>query len=78
MYSVLAFASLCLFFLCAGLLDLFLGLEEPDSSEISELLLELSELELGGDLWLLNFRVWRLFWEVKGVAVFIQDQLCRG
>ena len=46
MYSVLAFASLCLFFLCAGLLDLFLGLEFPDSSEISELLLELSELEL--------------------------------
>ena len=43
------------------LLDLTLGREEPESSELSESLLELSELEIGGDLLLLDFRVWRLF-----------------
>ena len=69
-YPLLAFAlflqdSFFLFFrrlfFGPGLLDLVLGLDDPESSELSESLLELSELELGGDLLLLDFRVWRLF-----------------
>jgi len=69
-YPLLAFAlflreSLFLLFrrlfFGAGLLDLALGRDDPESPELSESLLELSELELGGDLLLLDLRVWRLF-----------------
>jgi hypothetical protein len=38
-----------------------LGRDELESSKLLESLLELLELELGGDLLLLDFRVWRLF-----------------
>ena len=64
-YLLLAFGlflwdSLFLFF-GARLLDLALGRDDPESSELSESPLELSELRLGGDLLLLDFRDRRLF-----------------
>jgi len=60
-------------FFGVGLRDLLLDREDSESDGLSELLLELSELELGGDLLLLDCLVWRLFWEEESLSSFRID-----
>ena len=48
-----------------------MGPEEPESSELLQLLLESSELDLGGDLLFFNFHVLRLSWGEESLSSFL-------